>query len=84
MREAIHKILIEDLGKWKICTRFILDCLTNDGKLVQEFIQSVHDDGSLLVSVVTGDETWCFQYDTQTKKQSMEWCLPSSSRHKKF
>jgi hypothetical protein len=29
----------------------------------QEFIQSVDDGRSLLDSVATGDETWCFQYD---------------------
>jgi hypothetical protein len=37
----------------------------------------------LLDSVVRGEETWCFQYDPQTKRQSMEWIL-KASRHKKF
>jgi len=23
--------------------------------------------------VITGDETWCFQYDPETKRQSMQW-----------
>jgi hypothetical protein len=23
--------------------------------------------------VITGDETWCFQYDPGTKRQSMQW-----------
>jgi len=23
--------------------------------------------------VITGDETWCFQYDTETKRQIMQW-----------
>jgi histone-lysine N-methyltransferase SETMAR len=23
--------------------------------------------------VITGDETWCFQYDLETKRQSMQW-----------
>jgi hypothetical protein len=38
----------------------------------------------MLESIVTGSETWCFQYDPQTKKQSMEWRSPSSPRRKKF
>lgn len=33
----------------------------------QEFFQSVYEDRSLLNSFVTGDATWCFQYDLQTK-----------------
>jgi hypothetical protein len=50
----------------------------------QEFIQSVDDDRSLPDSIVTGDETRCFQYDPQAKRQSMEWRSPSSPRHKQF
>jgi hypothetical protein len=23
--------------------------------------------------VITGDDTWCFQYDPETKRQSMQW-----------
>jgi hypothetical protein len=40
----------------------------------------VDDDRFFLDSVVTGDETWCFQYDPQTRRQNMEWCSPSSPR----
>jgi hypothetical protein len=50
----------------------------------EEFIQFVDDDSSLLDSTVTGDETWCFQYDPQTEGQSMEWRSPCSPRHRKF
>jgi hypothetical protein len=39
----------------------------------------VDDDRSLLDSIVTGDKTWRFQFDPQTKIQSMEWRSPSSS-----
>jgi hypothetical protein len=86
-RETICKILMEHLGKRKICARFVLYSLTNEQKALrlqacQEFIQSVDDDRSLLDSVVMGDETWCFQYDPQTKRQSMEWHSLSSPRQK--
>jgi hypothetical protein len=73
IRETVRKILVKDLGKRKICARFVQHCLTNEQKALrwqacQEFIQSVQDDLPLLVSVITGDETWCFQYDPQTKR----------------
>ena len=33
--------------------------------------------------VITGDETWCFQYDPETKRQSMQWKTQNSPRPKK-
>jgi hypothetical protein len=76
-RETICKILMEDVRKWKICTRSVPHCLTYEQKVLrlqacQEFIQSVDDDCSFLDSIVTGEETWCFRYDPQTRRQSME------------
>jgi hypothetical protein len=71
-REIIDKILVEGLGKQKICTRYIPHCLTDEQKALrlqvcQGFIQSLNDDHPLLDSVVKAEETWCFQYDPQTK-----------------
>jgi len=33
--------------------------------------------------VITGDETWCFQYDPETKQQSMQWKTHNSPQPKK-
>ena len=33
--------------------------------------------------VITGDETWCFQYDPETKRQSMQWKTQNSPLPKK-
>jgi len=33
--------------------------------------------------VITGGETWCFQYDPETKRQSMQWKTRNSPRPKK-
>jgi len=33
--------------------------------------------------VITGDETWRFQYDPETKRQSMQWKTQNSPRPKK-
>jgi hypothetical protein len=50
----------------------------------EKSIQSVDDGFPSLCSVVMIDETWCFLYDTQTKRQSIERHLPSSTGHKQF
>jgi hypothetical protein len=60
-RETIRSFLVEDLGKRKICARFVPHYLADEQKALrlqtcQEFIQSVDDDRSLLGSIVTGDE----------------------------
>jgi hypothetical protein len=33
--------------------------------------------------VITSDETWCFQYDPEIKRQSMKWKTQNSPRPKK-
>ena len=33
--------------------------------------------------VITGDEMWCFQYDPETKRQSMQWKTQNSPWPKK-
>jgi hypothetical protein len=34
--------------------------------------------------IITGDETWCFAYDPETKRQSSEWVGKTSPRLKKL
>ena len=34
--------------------------------------------------VITGDETWVYQYDPETKRQSAQWKTANSPRPKNF
>ena len=36
----------------------------------------------ILCRVVTGDETWVYQYDPETKQQSAQWKTANSPRQK--
>jgi hypothetical protein len=38
---------------------------------------------NFLDRVIMGDESWCFQYDPETKRQSMQWKTSVSPRPKK-
>ena len=40
-------------------------------------------DPLLLENIVTEDETWCYQFDLESKRQSIAWCSPTSPRPKK-
>jgi histone-lysine N-methyltransferase SETMAR len=39
---------------------------------------------TFLDSIVTGDETWCHHYEPDSKRQSMEWRHPDSTRKMEF
>ena len=49
----------------------------------QRFHQHVRREPLFLTTIVKGDETWCYQYDPETKRQSMAWYSPSSPRPSK-
>jgi len=73
-RETVRQIVKEDLGMRKISPKMVPRILTHDQKQ-----RRLHISADLLCSaemfdrVITGDETWCFQYDLETKRQSMQW-----------
>ncbi|XP_056639027.1 uncharacterized protein LOC130446672 isoform X1 [Diorhabda sublineata] len=62
--------------------------LTDDQKLrrvevCQENSNMCESDPQFLNNVITGDESWIFEYDPETKRQSSEWHTPASPRPKK-
>ena len=40
-------------------------------------------DNKFLEKVITGDESWIFQHDPETKQQSCQWKTPTLPRPKK-
>jgi len=43
---------------------------------------AVRHDPNFLSQVITGDESWVYDYDPETKQQSTQWKTPSSPRPK--
>lgn len=87
-KDTVRTIVHEELGKRKICSRFVPHMLTDEQKarrfeICGDFIDMCDRDPTFLGSIVTGDESWCYQYDPETKRQSMEWRAPSSPRQTK-
>ena len=41
-------------------------------------------DPMLLENIVMGDETWCYQFNPESKRQSMAWCSLTFPRPKKI
>ncbi|PNF36184.1 hypothetical protein B7P43_G10686 [Cryptotermes secundus] len=46
-------------------------------------VEQLQED-NFLDHVIFGDETWCYQHEPQTKRQSMEWRSKNSPRTKKL
>ena len=63
--------------------------LLNEGQkerrvqVCQDILEQRETEPNLLKRVVTGDESWIFEYDPLTKRQSLEWKSALSSRPKK-
>jgi len=49
----------------------------------ENMLSRVNSDVTFLKRIITGDETWVYGYDTETKKQSSQWIFPGEPRPKK-
>jgi hypothetical protein len=50
----------------------------------QDIIAMADADKSFFNKIITGNGTWCFAYDPETKRQSSEWVVEKSSRPKEL
>jgi len=83
-RETVRQIVKEDSGMIKISTNLVLRILTHDQKQRRLHISSdLLRNAETFDRVITGEETWCFQYDPETKRQSMQGKTQNSPRRKK-
>ena len=67
-----------DLKKRKLCARFVPHALREDqmdDRVVacRDLLDMIDNDDNILDKIITGDESWCFAYDPETKRQSSEW-----------
>ena len=71
-KETARTILVDTLGMRKVCAKMVPRLLTEEQKAQQlyacrDILQQMEADKKLLESVITGDESWVFQYDSETK-----------------
>ena len=88
-KDTVRKTVVEDLRKWKICSRFVPHSLTPEQKdrriaACRDLIATANSDPDVFKKIVTDDETWCFAYDPTTKRQSAAWVGETSPRPKKI
>ena len=83
--ERVWRIITEDLGMRKICEKMV-PRLLNEGQneqrvqVCQDILDQLETEPNLLKRVVTGDESWIFEYDLLTKWKSALSPKPKKAR----
>ncbi|UYV74811.1 hypothetical protein LAZ67_12001104 [Cordylochernes scorpioides] len=77
-KTKIGRIVTEDLRLKKTPAKFIPRFLTNEQKLCrlatcEDMLEMTRTDPEWKDEIITGDETWVYGYDPETKRQSAEW-----------
>jgi predicted AAA+ superfamily ATPase len=90
VREVSEEVGISKSSCHTILTaKFVLRLLTDEQKancitVSQELFDLSNADKNFLKNVITGDETWVYGYDIETKAQSSQWVgnsLPRPKEH---
>jgi len=85
---TVQTIFTCDLNMHRVAANFVPRLLTPKQKehhvaICQDLHQHALDDPSFMSRVITGDESWVYGYDPETKQQSLQWKSPGSPRPKK-
>jgi len=85
---SCQRILTQDLNMRRVSAKFVPRLLTEDQRqsrltVCQELKNHLQNDPDYFSKVITGDESWCYGYDPETKQASSQWKTASSPRPKK-
>ena len=75
--ERVWRFITKDLGMRKICAKMVPNMLNKGRKerrvqVCQDILEQLETEPNLLKRVAIGDESWIFEYDPLTKRQSLE------------
>ena len=84
---SVHCILTEDLNLRRVSAKFVPKLLTEQQKELRKEISTdmmdlANRDPEFIKTIVTGDETWVYGYDPDTKFQFSQWKHLESPRPK--
>ena len=85
---SCQRILVDELNMRRIAEKFVPCLLNNDQRdrqvqVCTKLQKAVTHDPNFPSRVITGDESWLYNYDPETKQLSSQWKTPSSPRPKK-
>ncbi|KAL4113507.1 hypothetical protein QTP88_017119 [Uroleucon formosanum] len=85
---SVQTILTTDLDMRRVAAKFLPKLLSGEQKenrkqIATDLLECSESDDFFLKSIITGDETWVYGYDPETKVQSPQWKTSDSPRPKK-
>ena len=88
-KTTVWEILNKILGMTRVRAKFIPKLLTTEQKdlrseIAQDNLEMVSDDENVLKKFITGDKSWVYSYDPETKQQSSQWGVQTSHGRKKY
>jgi hypothetical protein len=80
---SAHSIVTEDLHMCRVVVKFVPRLLSQEQQqlrleVARDVLECASGDPEFLKTVITGDETWVYGYDSETKVQSSQWKHSSS------
>ena len=80
--------IVKSLGYHKICSKWVPKKLSQEQKharvrACRELRQMFEEDANFFLKLITGDETWVYYYEPETKQQSMEQYHTDSPRKRR-
>jgi hypothetical protein len=69
---SVYSIVHDDLRYREVCSRWVPRQLSDDHKRARQTICQGHL-GHHAHRIVTGDESWVYHYEPESKRQSMQW-----------
>ena len=87
---SAYSLIHDSLKFSKVCARWVSKELTEERKrkrldFCSQHLARYREVGdNFLQQIVTGDETWIYHYEPESKRQSLQWKHPSSPVAKKF
>ena len=72
----------------RVAAKFVPRLMTSDQEahrvqVCQDLLDHAKNDKELSSKIITGDESWVYGYDVETKVQSSQWTSKTSPRPKK-
>ena len=87
--DLFYSILTEDLNLRRVSPKFVPKLLTEQHKelrkeISEDMLDLANHNPEFIKTIITGDETWVYGYDPETKFQFSQWKHPESPWPKKL
>ena len=85
---SVHFILTVNLNLRRVSAKFVPKLLKDHQKelrkeISEDMLDLANHDLEFIMTIITGDETWVYGYDPETKFQSSQWKQPEPPWPKK-